>query len=52
MKLGPIAEWGLNMSKKTIEVNSQILKQTKKVFLQLVTSVLIRKVKINPFRVS
>ena len=23
MKLGPIAEWGLNMSKKTIEVNSE-----------------------------
>ena len=23
MKLGPIAEWGLNMSKKTIEVNSK-----------------------------
>ena len=22
MKLGPIAEWGLNMNKKTIEVNS------------------------------
>ena len=23
MKLGPIAEWGLNMDKKTIEVNSK-----------------------------
>ena len=23
MKLGPIAEWGLNMDKKTIEVNSE-----------------------------
>ena len=23
MQLGPIAEWGLNMSKKTIEVNTE-----------------------------
>ena len=34
MKLGPIAEWGLNMDKKTIEVNPKILKQIKKEYLQ------------------
>ena len=42
MKLGPIAEWGLNMDKKTIEVNSKILKQIKKEYLQLATSALTR----------
>ena len=30
MKLGPIAEWGLNMSKKTIEVNSRNFETNKK----------------------
>ena len=30
MKLGPIAEWGLNMSKKTIEVNSEKFETNKK----------------------
>ena len=30
MKLGPIAEWGLNMDKKTIEVNSQNFETSKK----------------------
>ena len=30
MKLGPIAEWGLNMSKKTIEVNSENFQTNKK----------------------
>ena len=30
MKLGPIAEWGLNMSKKTIEVNSENFQTSKK----------------------
>jgi len=30
MKLGPIAEWGLNMSKKTIEVNSENFETNKK----------------------
>ena len=30
MKLGPIAEWGLNMSKKTIEVNSENFETSKK----------------------
>ena len=30
MKLGPIAEWGLNMSKKTIEVNSKNFETNKK----------------------
>ena len=30
MKLGPIAEWGLNMDKKTIEVNSQNFETNKK----------------------
>jgi len=30
MKLGPIAEWGLNMSKKTIEVNSESFETNKK----------------------
>ncbi len=29
MKLGPIAEWGLNMSKKTIEVNSENFQTSK-----------------------
>jgi thioredoxin reductase (NADPH) len=30
MKLGPIAEWGLNMSKKTIEVNPQNFQTNRK----------------------
>ncbi|MDC3157339.1 NAD(P)/FAD-dependent oxidoreductase [Candidatus Pelagibacter bacterium] len=30
MKLGPIAKWGLNMDKKTIEVNSQNFETNKK----------------------
>ena len=30
MKLGPIAEWGLNMSKKTIEVNPKNFESNKK----------------------
>ncbi len=30
MKLGPIAEWGLNMTKKTIEVNSENFETNKK----------------------
>ena len=30
MKLGPIAEWGLNMNKKTIEVNSKNFETNKK----------------------
>ena len=30
MKLGPIAEWGLNMAKKTIEVNSENFESNKK----------------------
>ena len=30
MKLGPIAEWGLNMNKKTIEVNSENFESNKK----------------------
>jgi thioredoxin reductase (NADPH) len=30
MRLGPIAEWGLNMNKKTIEVNSENFETSKK----------------------
>ena len=30
MKLGPIAEWGLNMNKKTIEVNAKNFETNKK----------------------
>ena len=30
MKLGPIAEWGLNMNKKTIEVNSENFQTNKR----------------------
>ena len=30
MKLGPIAEWGLNMDKKTIEVNPENFETNKK----------------------
>ena len=30
MKLGPIAEWGLNMDKKTIAVNSENFETNKK----------------------
>ena len=30
MKLGPIAEWGLNMNKKTIEVNPENFETNKK----------------------
>ena len=32
MKLGPIAEWGLNMNRKTIEVNSENFETNKKDF--------------------
>ena len=43
MKLGPIAEWGLNMDKKTISVNPlKILKQIKKEYLLLVIFVVIQ----------
>ena len=41
MQLGPIAEWGLNLDKKTVPVNTEILKLIKKVFLPLVIFVLI-----------
>ena len=30
MKLGPISEWGLNMDKKTIEVNTENFETNKK----------------------
>ena len=30
MKLGPIAEWGLNMDKKTITVNTENFQTNKK----------------------
>ena len=30
MKLGPIAEWGLNMNKKTIEVNPENFQTNKR----------------------
>ena len=30
MKLGPIAEWGLNMDKKTISVNPENFETNKK----------------------
>ena len=39
MKLGPIAEWGLNLDKKTIPVNTENFETNKKVFLQLEISV-------------
>ena len=42
MKLGPIADWGLNMNKKTIEVNLKILKQIKKVYLHAEIFVVIQ----------
>ena len=32
MQLGPIAEWGLNMNKKTIEVNTKNLKLIEREF--------------------
>ena len=35
MKLGPIAEWGLNMSKKTITVNSENYETNKKGIIAL-----------------
>ena len=41
MKLGPIAEWGLNMSKKTIEVNSENFETNKKGYLPLEIFVVI-----------
>ena len=41
MKLGPIAEWGLNMNKKTIEVNSENFETSKKAYLQLEIFVII-----------
>ena len=34
MKLGPIAEWGLNLQKKTIPVNTENFQTNKKEFLQ------------------
>ena len=41
MQLGPIAEWGLNLDKKTVPVNTETLKPIKKEFLQLEIFVLI-----------
>ena len=41
MQLGPIANWGLNIDKKTIEVDTENLKQIKKVFMLLEIFVLI-----------
>ena len=41
MQLGPILEWGLNIDKKTIPVNTENFETKKKVFLQLVIFVLI-----------
>ena len=32
MQLGPIAEWGLNMNKKTIEVNTENFQTSKPVY--------------------
>ena len=42
MKLGPIAEWGLNMS-KTIEVNAKNFETTKKAYLLLEIFVAIQE---------
>ena len=41
MKLGPIAEWGLNMNKKTIDVNPENFETIKKEYLLLVIFVII-----------
>ena len=35
MKLGPIVEWGLNLEKKHIPVNTENFQQIKKAYLQL-----------------
>ena len=43
MKLGPIAEWGLNMSKKTIEVNAKNFETNKKAYLLLEIFVAIQE---------
>ena len=42
MKLGPIAEWGLNMDKKTISVNPENFETTKKEYLHQVIFVAIQ----------
>ena len=41
MKLGPIAEWGLNLDKKTIPVDTENFQTNKKGILQLEIFVLI-----------
>ena len=43
MQLGPIAEWGLNLDKKTFQLIQKVLKPIKKVFLQLEIFVLIQE---------
>ena len=53
MKLGPIAEWGLNMDKKTIKVNSENFETNKKgIFAVGDICYLSRKIKINFIRIS
>ena len=42
MKLGPIAEWGLNLDKKTIPVNTENFQTNKKVYLRLAIFALIQ----------
>ena len=49
MQLGPIAEWGLNMNKKTIEVNTENFQTNKQTYSQLVTFVPIWKIKTHSF---
>ena len=53
MKLGPIAEWGLNMNKKTIEVNSKNFETNKKgIFAAGDICSYPGKLKINFIRIS
>ena len=53
MKLGPIAEWGLNMNKKTIEVNSENFETNKKgIFAAGDICTYPGKLKLNFIRIS
>ena len=43
MQLGPILDWGLNINKKTVEVNTENFETNVNGYLQLVIFVLIQE---------
>ena len=53
MKLGPIVNWGLNLDKKHIPVNTENFETNQKgIFAIGDICTLSRKIKINSFRIS